>query len=75
MADKELSRLWALFRARLDNAGISTLGMRVYEGHEDGCPHLHALLYVPPTPSAPSTGNCKPSGRSRCAGAGSRRNS
>ena len=45
-ADADLKKLWQRFRARLANRGIRTLGMRVVEGHADGCPHLHSLLYV-----------------------------
>lgn len=47
-ADDRIGGLWGLFRSRLAKVGIGTLGMRVFEGHEDGCPHLHGLLYVPP---------------------------
>ena len=45
-ADDELMHLWAKFRARLKKAGISPYGLRCIEPHKDGCPHLHALLYV-----------------------------
>ena len=47
-ADEALNRLWQRFRARLAKRGIRPLGLRVIEPHKDGCPHLHALLYVPP---------------------------
>lgn len=48
LADKELQRLWANFRSALKRAGIIILGLRVVEAHTDGCPHLHALLFVMP---------------------------
>ena len=48
MADAALRRTWARFRARLAAGGVPTLGLRVWEPHQDGCPHLHALLYVEP---------------------------
>ena len=45
-ADTDLAALWRRFRARLQKKGIAMVGMRVIEGHADGTPHLHALLYV-----------------------------
>lgn len=45
-ADRELQRLWAQFRARLGRLKVCVLGLRVVEAHTDGCPHLHALLFV-----------------------------
>ena len=47
-ADKALRLLWSRFRARLKKSDIQTLGLRVWEPHEDGCPHIHALLYLRP---------------------------
>ena len=44
--DRAATRLWKRFRGRLAKSGIITLGLRVWEPHEDGCPHIHALLYV-----------------------------
>lgn len=43
--DAALADTWQLFRARLAANDIDLLGLRVVEPHEDGCPHLHALLY------------------------------
>ncbi|MFC7551144.1 replication endonuclease [Pseudoroseomonas wenyumeiae] len=31
-----------------EKSGITSLGLRVWEPHEDACPHVHALLYVRP---------------------------
>ena len=47
-ADAALAAIWRRFRARLQKKGIMILGMRVIEGHADGTPHLHAILYVDP---------------------------
>lgn len=44
--DAALAGQWARFRARLSADGVPLLGPRVIEPHKDGCPHLHALLYV-----------------------------
>ena len=44
--DATLADLWSRFRARLAADGIGLLGLRVVEPHQDGCPHLHALLYT-----------------------------
>jgi hypothetical protein len=44
--DDALRALWVKFRARLAKSGIRILGLRVWEPHRDGCPHLHALLYI-----------------------------
>lgn len=46
--DDALRALWVKFRARLAKSRIRLLGLRVWEPHRDGCPHLHALLYVRP---------------------------
>lgn len=46
MADEALANLWAKFRARLHRKHITPYGLRVTEPHKDGCPHLHALIYV-----------------------------
>lgn len=40
---------WALLRAHLHNHGVDTFGLRVAEPHKDGCPHLHALIWVRPS--------------------------
>lgn len=48
VADAALMRLWANFRARLAKANIRADGLRVVEPHRDGCPHLHAQIYVAP---------------------------
>ena len=47
-ADREIQRLWANYRTDLNQAGIFLMGMRVFEAHKDGCPHLHALFFVSP---------------------------
>lgn len=44
--DAALQGAWARFRARLAADGISPLGPRVIEPYQDGCPHLHGLLFV-----------------------------
>ena len=44
--DQALASLWVRFRARASARKINLLGLRVIEAHQDGCPHLHALLYV-----------------------------
>lgn len=44
--DEAMSSLWKRLRARLAKARISPLGLRVVEPHQDGCPHIHALMYV-----------------------------
>lgn len=44
--DEALAATWQRFRARLAKSEIDLLGFRVVEPHADGCPHLHALLYV-----------------------------
>lgn len=44
--DAALAGQWARFRTRLSNDRVALLGPRVIEPHQDGCPHLHALLYV-----------------------------
>lgn len=44
-ADRALQKLWERVRSRLGHADVTVLGLRVTEGHGDGCPHLHALLY------------------------------
>ena len=43
--DAAMGGLWTLLRARLAADDIDLLGLRVVEPHQDGCPHLHALLY------------------------------
>ncbi len=48
MADNALRHAWARFRAILADRGVQTLGLRVWEPHKDGTPHMHALLYVLP---------------------------
>ena len=45
-ADDAMRRVWMRFRARLAKSKIPSLGLRVWEPHEDGCPHIHALLYI-----------------------------
>ena len=47
-ADEALRERWARFRALLADRHVRTLGLRVWEPHQDGCPHMHALLYVRP---------------------------
>jgi hypothetical protein len=46
--DEALATMWARFRARCSASKIELLGPRVVEPHQDGTPHLHALLYVQP---------------------------
>lgn len=46
--DEALATMWARFRARCAASKIDLLGPRVVEPHQDGTPHLHALLYVQP---------------------------
>lgn len=54
VADDAMRQTWSAFRARLAKRTrrqpfkIDTLGLRVWEPHEDGCSHVHALLYVQP---------------------------
>lgn len=35
-------------RSRLAKSGITMSGIRVFEMHDDECPHLHALIYAAP---------------------------
>lgn len=42
-----LCAAWARARARLHRIGIEAYGFRVAEPHQDGCPHWHALVWVP----------------------------
>lgn len=44
--DEAMRSLLKRFRARLSKSKIQALGLRVWEPHKDGTPHLHALLYV-----------------------------
>ena len=44
--DAALAARWTRFRARVAAEKIELLGLRVVEPHQDGCPHLHALLYA-----------------------------
>jgi hypothetical protein len=46
--DDALRHRWQRLRARLATAKVRLLGIRVWEPHQDGCPHAHALLYVQP---------------------------
>lgn len=46
-ADSALSKLVVRLRARMAKAGIPTFGIRIYEPHQDGCPHSHILAYMP----------------------------
>lgn len=42
-----LCRTWADVRAKLQRAGLKPYGFRVAEPHHDGCPHWHALVWMP----------------------------
>lgn len=46
MACTTLQETWALLRSQLHNRGVSPIGLRVTEPHADGCPHMHAMLWV-----------------------------
>lgn len=48
-ATTTLQQMWIRFRARLAADGVSLLGLRVVEAHQDGTPHLHAMIWVEPT--------------------------
>jgi hypothetical protein len=48
LTDARCKQLWGRFRSRLRKSGVRRLGTRVWEAHEDGCPHIHALMYVAP---------------------------
>jgi hypothetical protein len=48
LTDARCKQLWGRFRSRLRKSGVRRLGTRVWEAHEDGCPHIHALIYVAP---------------------------
>ena len=39
---------WQAFQSKLRHLKIDTVGMKVIEAHADGCPHAHALIFVPP---------------------------
>lgn len=44
---KYLTKTWSKVRAALARAEIKVFGFRVCEPHHDGCPHWHALFWVP----------------------------
>jgi len=44
--DAAMGGLWKQLRARLAADDIDLLGLRVVEPHQDGCPHLHAMMYL-----------------------------
>ena len=46
-AQKYLSSVWSMVRAKWDRLGIKRFGVRIAEPHHDGCPHWHLLLWVP----------------------------
>lgn len=39
---------WSNCLRDLDNVKVKICGIRVVEAHEDGCPHLHSLVYYRP---------------------------
>lgn len=43
-----LNRSWARARAAIHRRKIVMYGFRAVEPHHEGCPHWHAILYVPP---------------------------
>jgi hypothetical protein len=49
VADREIKRRWRAFCRNVQKAkrGIPLLGIKMIEGHKDGCPHVHAILYLP----------------------------
>lgn len=46
-AQQWLRDCWADARSKLRRAGIRPYGFRVAEPHHDGCPHWHALVWMP----------------------------
>jgi len=41
-----LQQIWANTRRRLTHKRVKFYGIRVIEGHKDGCPHMHILLWI-----------------------------
>lgn len=46
-AARELQRRWHASLCLARSRGVRPYGVRVVEPHSDGCPHLHALLWLP----------------------------
>lgn len=44
----ELQTMWARLRARMQKQRIRWFGVWTREPHKDGCPHQHAMLWLPP---------------------------
>lgn len=45
---RALQRRWRKFQKWASKNALRIFGAKVVEAHKDACPHLHALLYIPP---------------------------
>jgi hypothetical protein len=41
-----LNRVWRCASRKLRHSGVEIAGIRVAEPHHDGCPHMHALVFM-----------------------------
>lgn len=50
-AGAEIQKMWRSIMREIKKTPefLGAFGMKVLEPHKDGCPHLHAMLYLPPT--------------------------